>query len=175
MFEQKAIAIHSKAGPQAFADALETTLAALGADRWESRIFQFGSEGLLIVAQRGCAREDGSCAMLDETAWEDNAAVDALPDAMDDLAPDTREMLDRIFDLVGQVPLEDALAQMPNAVHDVTLLYPVRFLREAWSDLRRHREQHMIEHDTGGEPCEYAQVVGLVLEAIQAGFRRRLS
>jgi len=171
MFEQKAIAIPKDWGLRAFADAVEATLEELATERWESRIFQFGPQGLLIVARRPRMFEIDDPSMIDPPDWMD----DGEAEEQDDLEPRTREMLDKIFDLVGPVSLDTALDGMPSAVHGITRLYPLRFLEDAWSELQRHHQLHMSEHDDGDEACEYAQVVGAVLDAMRDGLRQRVS
>ena len=173
MFDQKAIAIPKDWGLRAFADAVEATLEELATERWESRIFQLGPGGLLIVARRPRMVDlEDPADMLDVPEWMGD---DAEIEEPDDLNPSTREMLDKIFDLVGPVPLDIALDGMPSAVHGVTRMYPLRFLEDAWSELLRHHELHMTEHDDDGEACEYAQAVAAVLDAMREGLRHRLS
>jgi hypothetical protein len=171
MFEQKAISIPKDWGLQAFADAVEAILGELATERWESRIFQLGPQGLLIVARRPRFVDIDDLMMLDSPDWQQGTDVEE----QDDLAPATREMLDKIFDLVGPVSLHAALEGMPSAVHGVARLYPPRFLEEAWSELQRHHEQHLREHNEGEEACEYAQVVAVVLESMREGLRLRLN
>jgi hypothetical protein len=171
MFEQKAIAIPKDWGLRAFADAVEATLEELATERWESRIFQLGPGGLLILARRPRLFELDDPDMLDQPEWMDDGELED----QDDLDPSTREMLDKIFDLVGPVSLDSALDGMPSAVLGITRMYPHRFLEDAWADLRRHHEQHVSEHDDGDEACEYAQVVAAVLDAMRDGLRQRLS
>lgn len=171
MFDQKAIAIPRDWGLRAFADAVEATLEELATERWDSRIFQLGPGGLLIVARRPRTVELDE-AMLDEPDWMSD---DDDFDEADDLDPSTREMLDKIFDFVGPVPLHDAIDAMPYAVSGVTRMYPLRFLEDAWADLQRHHEMHMTEHDDDGEVCEYAQAVAAVNAAMRDCLHQRLS
>lgn len=172
MFDQKAIAIPKDWGLQAFADAVEATLEELATERWDSRIFQLGPGGLLIVARRPRMVDlEDPADMMDPPEWMGEEGELEEPD---DLDPSTREMLDKIFDLVGPVPLDTALDGMPSAVHGVTRLYPLRFLEDAWSELHQHHQLHLREHDDG-EACEYAQALGAVLDAMREGLRRRLS
>ncbi len=171
MFDQKAIAIPRDWGLDAFADAVEATLEELATERWDSRIFQLGPQGLLIVARRPrMADLDDPADMIDIPDWMDDGEAEE-PDELD---PSTREMLDKIFDLVGPVPLDIALDGMSSAVHGVTRLYPLRFLEDAWAELRRHQELHLREHDDG-DACEYAQALDAVLQAMHKGLRQRVS
>jgi hypothetical protein len=173
MYEQKAIAIPRDWGLRAFADAVEATLEELATERWDSRIFQLGPGGILIVAQRPRIVElDTPDEMLAPDWMLDGTEAD---EDEDDLEPATREMLDKVFDLVGPVAVEAAVDAMPSAVSGVTRLYPLRFLEDAWTELRRHHEQHVARHDDDQDACEYAQVVGAVLEAMRDGFRSRVS
>jgi hypothetical protein len=173
MFDQKAIAIPKDWGIRAFADAVEATLEELANEHWDSRIFQLGPGGLIIVARRPRMVEMSDPAdMLDAPDWMDD---DGEVEEPDDLDPSTREMLDKIFDLVGPVPLDTAIDGMSSAVHGVTRMYPARFLEDAWSELLRHHELHMSEHDDDGDACEYAQAVAAVLDAMREGLRHRLS
>ena len=113
MFDQKAIAIPRDWGLQAFADAVEATLEELATERWDSRIFQLGPAGLLIVARRPRTVElEDPTDMMDPPDWMGD---DGDLEEPDDLEPSTREMLDKIFDLVGPVPLDIALDGMSSA------------------------------------------------------------
>ena len=169
MFEQKAIAIPRDWGLRVFADAVEATLEELATGRWESRIFQLGPAGVVILASRPQSFDADDPFFFDGAGWDD-----MKDDEIDGLEPRTREMLDKIFEFVGPVSLDIALEAMPSAVHGVTRVYPHRFLEEAFEELQQHHEQHISEHDEG-ETCEYAQVVAAVLLAMREGLRSRLN
>jgi len=175
MCEQKTIAILRNWGLTAFADAVEATLEELASERWESRIFQMGSKGLLIVASRSRPFDiDGPDVSLDDPEWFEGGEEQE----QDDLEPGTQEMLDKIIDLVSNgdpdMPLEGALDGMPSAVHGVTRMYPKRFLENAWVELLNHYQDQMIISDSD-EIFEYTAVLAVVLNAMQEGLRQRIN
>ncbi|MCU0690405.1 MAG: hypothetical protein MUF54_03300 [Polyangiaceae bacterium] len=181
MFDQKAIVIPKEYGLRAFGEAVSATLEELVAEHWDSRLFQLGPAGLLIVARRPKHLHlDGPDSLLSRPTLRSHEFDDTPdsddPDAEDDdLEPTTREMLDKIFDLVGPVPLEEAVAAMPSAVPGIARLYPARFLENSLADLRRHRQEHVDRHGEETEQCEYGRVLQAVIERMHIELRNRLS
>jgi len=170
VIEQKTIAIRNGSDPHALADALATTLTELDAEKYESRIFQFGPQGLLVVAQREVDLDPG--ALMEAYA---NMRRDGGPGIADDLDPATRDMLDKIFDRVGDVPLEAALLAMPGAVKEITRNFKTRQLDDAMQDLLKHRLLLMLVEDPEERLSEYEQVVEAVMDEMHRQIGQRLS
>ena len=213
MFDRKAIAIPVELGPEATAEALEATLLELASECWESRIFQFGLGGLLIVARRprgfglgsfglpsplgeddDC---DGDCDNCDEDCdddFDDDDSDDDSDDYDDDddddyddddgdceddelgsLGHGAHAFLGTVFGTVGPVSFEEALKCIPDAIHATIGGYPVHFLADACERLQAHYRAHLYAHGDEDSPCEYAQIVAMVLSTIQDGLRKRLN
>lgn len=174
MFEQKAIAIPRDWGLQAFADALEAILSQLATEGWDSRMFQMGPSGVLILAHRARVIELLEARAFD-TADRANALPFGDPDVPDPLSGPVRDLVDHVFDFVNTMPLSLAVEAAPEAVKYVASFYPYRFLDDAIVELENHLHDHRGEHGDSDESCEYSIMVAAVVEALRAELSKRHS
>lgn len=187
MFEQKAIAIPTDWGMQAFADALERILNQLAAEGWNSRMFQFGPSGVLVLAHRtrftnlldAPVPEPEELLHGQVNAFDDDHGDDVssgfMPDPRRELQSLTRQMLDRIFDLVGAASVSEALEAIPTATNWVAEMYPYRSLNEAFGELQGHYRRILRAHDASDETTEYAQIIAAVLNGMRHAIACRVN
>ena len=177
MYDQTAITIARGTDSHEFAHVLQITLERLQREQWESRIFQFGHEGVMIVAHRVNPTEISSQELEPWQVPDELLPVSERFDwgtEFDLLDPVARSALDRIFDVLGPVP-DDLLLDALELAVPIALAHDTpRTLEHVAEHLREYYEVHLANLDEA-EDHTYAQTILAVVGLVQELFAHRVN